>query len=107
MATQRKKKTILHTGSFTEATADKNVKGLDLQKTIVNKLVEESVLGTVNNRDYFPTIPTIAAGNISSPAQAEFANVPLYGLFMTEASGAIYVWIKDSESTILQVTTND
>lgn len=106
MATQRKKKTIIHSGSYSEAYSDVNVKGLNLQKAVVNKLIEEGCLATSNSLDYYPTLPILSVADITAPTEAEMKNVPVGAQFQTTNGTTYYLWIKVSTTAASEIHHN-
>lgn len=82
-----KTKAYIKQGSYQRSS--KKINGaLDVNKEVLDTLVDKEVIGTTDCCNYFPTIPTIEslAGNFP-PTSEQIAHVPVGGLFTITAEG--------------------
>lgn len=100
-----KKKTYIKQGAFqkVENTRGTDIKGaLNLNKEVLDTLVDKDVIGTTDCCSYFPTIPVIdELANQFFPTNEQIVDIPTYGLFIIESTdegcpGCFNIYIKDS-----------
>jgi len=98
-----KKKTYIKQSAFqkVENTRGTDIKGaLNLNKEVLDTLVDKTLAGTVDCCLYFPVISEVEVPDPSSVSLEDIPQVPNGGLFYTmDGGGNLLLWIKTPEST--------
>ena len=91
-----KVKTWIKQGFYEKLPNSKSLKGaLDFQQEVLDSLIREGLMGTVNCCDYYPVIPIIDVITAGNPTADEMINIPCNGLFISRADTVMYIWVKD------------
>lgn len=91
-----KVKTWIKQGFYEKLPSSKSLRGaLDLQQEIMDSMIREGLVGTVNCCVYYPVIPVIDVVDAQTPTADETSNVPCNGLFISRTDTIMYVWVKD------------
>lgn len=104
-----KVKTWIKQGFYEKLPSSKNLKGaLDFQQEVLDSLIREGLMGTVNCCDYYPVIPVIDVTDALNPTAEEMINIPCNGLFISREDTLMVVLVKDClVGGTIQLGTND
>jgi hypothetical protein len=99
---------IIKPGFFMKAVKGMKQAGLDLGRVIGDWMVSKGLLVSGDCCLYYPTVPVIAAEDITSPSEEEMEDVPLFGIFRTYDSetGDLYIYMKLTASTVVDIATS-
>lgn len=94
---------IIKPGYFEKAIKGVRQVGLDLGRVIGDWMVKQELAVHLECCDYYPTVPLLEASNASAPTATDTAEVPVWGMFRTLSGSTTRIFIKTSDTTVLQV----
>lgn len=99
-----KKKTFIKEGAYQKIdnTKSNKIKGaLDLNKEVLDTLVDKNVLGTTDCCQYFLKPLLIDIPNYDDPPEEVTNSIPTFGIFVTTNGVEFAVWIKTPDGGVL------